>query len=190
METGVPAMGRKRSDWSREGKCIEYPRLFTGDESRGRMGLTRPICATCPVSSLNGGTGECLSYALAHDMTGIWDGKTTRERKGLPEDQKKALIQTVPEIEPSFQSYLKKELKEEPRLIEKPKTVALPSSAPKVWEKPKSGSHSPTKKQYPDSANTTTLVRMVESPEEQLSILDQLLLGLQSLSSPVVPLAV
>lgn len=190
METGVPTMGRKRSDWSREGKCIEYPRLFTGDESRGRMGLTRPICATCPVSSLNGGTGECLSYALAHDMTGIWDGKTTRERKALPKDQRELLIQSVPEIEPSFQSYLKKELKEEPRLIEKPKTVTLPKTGPKVWEKPKSGIQLPTKKQYPDSANTLPLVRMVESPEEQVNILDQLLLGLQSLSSPVKLLAV
>jgi hypothetical protein len=180
METGVPVMGRKRSEWSQESACSAFPRLFTGDESKGRMELTRPICGNCPVGQLNG-TGECIRYAVAHDMYGIWDGTTTRARKAIEKDQKDQMIALVPEIEPSFQSYLKKE---EPVLLQKPKKITFPIGPPKVLEKPKFDNLPQTPPKYQGVDSKVALVRMVESPVEQVHILDQLLLGLQSLSSP------
>ncbi|ALY09330.1 transcriptional regulator WhiB-like [Arthrobacter phage Jasmine] len=172
-----PTRDRRRVDWTPESKCLEYPRLFTGDESKGRMDIARPICKSCPVFD------ECLNYAIVNDMYGIWAGTTTNQRKDLPERVKqRAFRRTSPE--PTFQSYLKKPEVELPK--KPPKIVTKRPVAPDFLE---SGNLPQTNTTYLAGKNTSPLVRMVESPEEQVQILDQLLLGLQSLSSPAKPLA-
>jgi WhiB family redox-sensing transcriptional regulator len=44
----------------------------------GRVsGLQRRVCGACEVK------GECLAYAIANRLPGIWGGMTDRERRSL-----------------------------------------------------------------------------------------------------------
>lgn len=117
---------RARKEWSKEAKCAGLPSLFTGEETRRNVEAVKNICGKCPVFQ------ECLEYALAHEIPGIYAASNSTMRKAMNPDRQ-VLLQRVP-IEPELSDYLKEEA---PEVIVKPKKIVFPSSPPKVFEKPK-----------------------------------------------------
>ena len=126
----VAPSNRQRKDWMKEAKCTPYPALFTSDETPKSVKGCKAICGDCPVIA------ECLGYALAHDIPGIWAGTNSSQRKAMKVNR--PLLAAAVPLEPDFADYLK--LDEEPKkpvMTQKPKKVVIPpaSKAPKVIEK-------------------------------------------------------
>lgn len=58
----------------------EDPDLFFPEDAKQRsinIPVARKICSRCQFHD------TCLTYALAHDVDGIWAGTTERERKAM-----------------------------------------------------------------------------------------------------------
>ena len=151
----VPTTNRERKDWSQEAKCKGLPSLFTGDETLANVRAVKAICDSCPVFS------ECLGYALATGVPGIWAGTNLSQRKAMKVNRR--ILQSSVPAEPELSFYLKEEAEpippKKPRVIQKPKKVQLPSESP-------------------------TVVSKKPVHQSQCDALDQLLLSLQSSSSP------
>lgn len=62
-----------------EGKACQTGQvdLFFPLPEAGNSGPAKAICRECPVRF------ECLNYALAQNLVGVWGGTTTEERKRL-----------------------------------------------------------------------------------------------------------
>lgn len=119
LPTAGTTVNRDRKDWVRDAKCVPYPALFTTNETKSSTLACKSICNACPVLA------ECLGYALAHDVKGIWAGTNTNQRTKMQVDRR-LLLATVP-LEPELSEYLKEEIPTETvRLIQKPKKVSLP----------------------------------------------------------------
>jgi len=56
----------------------EYVALVRGIQENGGVGMSKALCAECPVNLL------CLEYALeSNEDEGIWGGLTNSERKAI-----------------------------------------------------------------------------------------------------------
>lgn len=77
---GVPPSSARRPAWMADGACIEHPEVeFIPADQRpeDKAAAARAICSRCLCRA------ECLSYALADDVLGIWGGTTSAERRKL-----------------------------------------------------------------------------------------------------------
>lgn len=65
-------------DWYSQGACkaAADPDIFTPDR-RMTGAEAKAYCRRCPVST------ECLAFALASNVTGVWGGTTTKERERM-----------------------------------------------------------------------------------------------------------
>ena len=64
--------------WQEEALCAQTDPEAFFPEKGGSTREAKRVCGRCDVS------GECLSYALAHDERfGIWGGLSERERRRL-----------------------------------------------------------------------------------------------------------
>jgi WhiB family redox-sensing transcriptional regulator len=63
--------------WMDDALCreIDGELFFTEDQTGANQ--AKRVCAMCPV------TTECLTYALAHRVDGVWAGTSARERQQL-----------------------------------------------------------------------------------------------------------
>jgi WhiB family redox-sensing transcriptional regulator len=61
--------------WQFEGTC-SLPEHHDAEAGK-RAGLARKACYSCPVAS------DCLEYALANDVYGIWANTNRQQRKAL-----------------------------------------------------------------------------------------------------------
>lgn len=76
------------TDWKAQAACRGTPPGMFFPEWDGRTGATRKfqaaveeavaVCRGCPVRD------ECFSYALDHDLSGVWGGYYLHERDGVP----------------------------------------------------------------------------------------------------------
>src|SRR4030095_14235546 len=128
----LPTANRDRKDWSKESKCKGLPSLFTGDETLANVRAVKAICDSCPVFS------ECLGYALATGVPGIWAGTNTSQREAMKVNRR--ILQNSVPVEPELSFYLKEDEPapkpvKKPQVIQKPKGIEFPSKAPKVSEK-------------------------------------------------------
>jgi len=55
--------------------CQDEPELFFSESNPGRTIRAKALCAGCPF------TAPCASYAMEHDVSGVWSGTTTVERR-------------------------------------------------------------------------------------------------------------
>lgn len=78
-----------------DGKYSENQRI-----ARQNAAKAKSICAECDVSK------ECLSYAIYHEMHGIWGGKTENEREKM---RRRLGIQLIVRETPLFVTSRKKD---------------------------------------------------------------------------------
>lgn len=78
---GPPHPYDTNTDWQKAGSCygrgtqLWFPPRGT---PTAKIVEAKRICKTCPIKQ------QCLDYALWHgDRTGIWGGKTEKERRNL-----------------------------------------------------------------------------------------------------------
>ena len=174
-------VNRRRSEWSKQSACNEYPRLFTGEETKERVEIANNICKSCPVLT------ECFNYAVVHEMQGIWAGTTTSQRKYHQKDQTlPAFVLRVPHIEPEFQDFLKHK-ESEPHVYQKPATLKLPDTAPDLIEKVPVGDIPQRKKLLSRQSKGTSKKKALRPPATLMDTLDQLLPELLLFSSPAKP---
>jgi WhiB family redox-sensing transcriptional regulator len=68
--------------WQRDAACREHPGVDYFPPRGAPTGPARAVCANCLV------TGECLAYALEHNIKhGVWGGLSERERRRLRRDR-------------------------------------------------------------------------------------------------------
>ncbi|HWC11606.1 MAG TPA: WhiB family transcriptional regulator [Acidimicrobiales bacterium] len=74
---GLAALIPPRPRWMARASCRGMaPATFF--PSRGEAtDEAREVCAACPVRA------ECLAYAVAEDMEGVWAGTSKRERRAM-----------------------------------------------------------------------------------------------------------
>jgi hypothetical protein len=62
---------------AKEGKCYNHPDpdWFHIPGSGDNLKYQKKFCEDCKIIK------ECLSYAVKHDVSGVWGGTTTRERQ-------------------------------------------------------------------------------------------------------------
>lgn len=76
-------LDKLRQPWMTDAACRGHRTdlWFPVDHDTDHNLIVDPIvlqrCATCPVA------GPCLTYALQHDVDGIWAGTTPRSRRSL-----------------------------------------------------------------------------------------------------------
>ena len=85
------------TDWMNRRACTWDDRhLFFSENDSSRLKArfaemeAKAICATCPVQ------GECLDYAIAGDMHGIWGGLTRQERDKAKKRRGRARVRVDP----------------------------------------------------------------------------------------------
>lgn len=73
----------KNTGWMESAECrgsnpeVFFPHSDTSSSEQMRISAAKAICNTCIVRE------ECLDYALANPVTGIWGGLTETERRTL-----------------------------------------------------------------------------------------------------------
>jgi WhiB family transcriptional regulator, redox-sensing transcriptional regulator len=67
----VPAPG----SWTKRAACRDGHLYYEFFRDGPPLRAVRELCESCPVSS------QCLSYALANDVHGIWAGTTWKDRQ-------------------------------------------------------------------------------------------------------------
>ena len=75
-----PVASFRRPAWMAHGACLEHPEVEfvpLNLRTEENADAARAICAGCACRA------ECLAYALADDLLGIWAGTTTRERREM-----------------------------------------------------------------------------------------------------------
>lgn len=84
--------------WRARAACTDSNvpmRWFFGEEhsrtgeSATKLRKARQVCADCPVKL------PCASYALAHDVRGVWVGSTRRQRRRYLPGQELELLEDV-----------------------------------------------------------------------------------------------
>lgn len=67
--------------WHQRGACVDHPNeeIFHPTNEQKNDLAAKSVCARCPVSA------QCLKAALAmpQNVTGIWGGTTTKERRAM-----------------------------------------------------------------------------------------------------------
>lgn len=66
-----------RPAWQRDALCVEYPDVEFFPERGQPVDPAKDVCARCLVRD------ECLDYATALDLDGVWGGLTRRRRQAL-----------------------------------------------------------------------------------------------------------
>lgn len=81
------------NSWSKEAKCrgnIDDTKFFGPSHATNTNG--KKFCTGCPVEN------QCRTYAIVHNLEGIWGGTTLKERQDLGPLVKEFLIQTYEEF--------------------------------------------------------------------------------------------
>lgn len=66
-----------RPAWQRWAACVDEDRELFFPPQGQRPDEARRICSACPVAA------ECLDYALAHDLQGVWAGTSRSQRRRM-----------------------------------------------------------------------------------------------------------
>ena len=86
-QPSVPPLRNNNPSWMARGACSEAddPNIFFPEKGYSAEAREKAMkyCGRCAVRN------ECLGYALTHDESGIWGGKTKKERTTLINRQRR-----------------------------------------------------------------------------------------------------
>jgi WhiB family transcriptional regulator, redox-sensing transcriptional regulator len=66
-----------RPGWMAQAACRGRPEVSWFPLKGDTGAAAKAVCAGCPVRA------ECLAYALAEDLAGVWAGTSERERRAM-----------------------------------------------------------------------------------------------------------
>lgn len=70
--------------WVEDALCAQTdPEIFHPDKGQSSF-PARLICRKCAVRA------ECLDYALRHNVTGVWGGKSEHQRRKMKQERRRA----------------------------------------------------------------------------------------------------